>query len=106
MNSLPFFTKKNMEKKAKDRQPLDPDGSRDQSSQEAIGSREEWKVGELAEQASLMDVDEIQREILRGDETVGDPDERDYAGRVDSNETAQGREEAKNDVKGKANVNG
>jgi hypothetical protein len=69
-------------------------------------NREGWKVEKLADEASQQDVDEIQRQTLRGDETKGDADERDAAGRVDSNETAQGREEAKNDVKGKANVNG
>jgi len=69
-------------------------------------TREGWKIEDLGEQASQKSVDEIQRETLRGDETKGNPDNRDNAGNVDKNETAQGREEAKNDVAGKANING
>ncbi len=69
-------------------------------------SREEWNVHELADQASQMDVDEIQRETLRGDETEGNADERDHAGGADRNETWQGREESKNDLGDKANANG
>jgi hypothetical protein len=65
-----------------------------------------WGVEELSDEASQKDFDEFQRQIKRGDETEGDPDKRDEAGSVDSNETPQGREEAKNDVEGKANVNG
>jgi len=74
--------------------------------EKAKGNREEWHVHKLADEASQKDVDEIQRETLRGDETKGDSNERDIAGRVDSNETPQGREEAKNDITGKANANG
>jgi len=70
------------------------------------GSREGWDVQKLADEASQKNIDEIQRETLRGDETKGNADDRDNAGNVESNETPQGREEAKNDVKNKANVNG
>ena len=69
-------------------------------------NREGWSVQELADEASQKNVDEIQRETLRGDETEGDPDERDIAGNVDRSETWQGREEAKNDTGDKANANG
>ncbi|HEY0461165.1 MAG TPA: hypothetical protein VGC97_18665 [Pyrinomonadaceae bacterium] len=69
-------------------------------------SREDWSVQELADQASQQNIDEIQRQTLRGDETKGNPDNRDKAGNVDTNETAQGREEAKNDIGDKANANG
>jgi len=69
-------------------------------------SREDWSVQELADQASQQNIDEIQRQTLRGDETKGNPDNRDEAGNVDTNETAQGREEAKNDIGDKANANG
>lgn len=69
-------------------------------------SREGWNVDELADQASQKDVDEIQRETLRGDETKGDADERDNAGNVNKSETPQGREETKNDLGDKSNVNG
>ena len=69
-------------------------------------NREGWDVQKLADEASQKDIDEIQRETLRGDETKGDADERDIAGNVDTNETPQGREEAKNDKADKANANG
>ena len=62
--------------------------------------REGWDADELAKEASQIDEDEIQRQIKRGDETKGDADERDYAGKVDNNETAQGREEAKTRIEG------
>ena len=73
---------------------------------EAAGSREGWDVEKLGDEASQKNTDEIQRETLRGDETEGDPNERDIVGSVDRNETWQGREEAKNDTQGKANANG
>lgn len=57
--------------------------------------REGWQSEEIAEQASNRQSDEITREILRGDETKGEPDERDIAGTVSTNETWQGREETK-----------
>ncbi len=77
-----------------------------QEDDKAKGSRQGWDVQELADEASQQNVDEIQRQTLRGDETKGDADERDNAGNVDKNETPQGREEAKNNLKNKANVNG
>jgi len=95
-----------MENKAKDRQPMKAHEGRDSTSEKAHGKRENWDVDNLADEASQKDVNEIQRQVLRGDETKGNPDERDIAGGAHPNETAQGREEAKNDVKGKANVNG
>ena len=70
------------------------------------GSRNGWNVKELSDEASQIDEDEIQRQLRRGDETKGDADQRDIAGRSESKDTPQGREEAKNDVKEKANTNG
>lgn len=69
-------------------------------------NRDEWNVQDLHEQGTYDMSDEMLRRTLRGNEDEGDPDERDVAGVVDTNETWQGREEAKNDVKGKANKNG
>jgi hypothetical protein len=97
---------KDMENKEKNMQPPYQKEREGLSSEEAAGSREGWNVQDLADQASQKNVDEIQRETLRGDETEGDADNRDMAGNVERHETAQGREEAKNDVKGKANANG
>ena len=61
---------------------------------------------EIVEQGSVVTPDEVHRQIRRGDETKGDADARDVAGGPDVNETPQGREEAKNDKPGVANVNG
>ena len=69
-------------------------------------SRQGWNAEDLADQGSLINEDEIQRQVLRGDETKGEPDERDNAGAVESKDTPQGREEAKPDHKGAANENG
>jgi len=95
-----------MQKKEKDMQPPYQDEREGVSSKEATESSEGWQVQELGDEASQKNTDEIQRETLRGDETKGDADARDHAGSLESNETSQGREEAKNDVKGKANTNG
>jgi hypothetical protein len=69
-------------------------------------SNGDWTPDKLSDEASLKDKDEIQREIRRGGENTGNADERDVAGSASSDDTPQGREEAKNDKKGVANVNG
>jgi hypothetical protein len=61
---------------------------------------------EIVEQGSNITPDEVHRSIRRGDETKGDPNARDAAGGPNVNETPHGREEAKNDKPGAANVNG
>ena len=60
-------------------------------------SRESWNVEQVSAESTNKPADEITREILRGDETKGNADERDVVGGADSNETPQGREEAKKD---------
>jgi hypothetical protein len=65
------------------------------------GNPQGWNLEDISNEASLKEADEIQREALRGD-----ADESDIAGSSDSKDTPQGREEAKNDVQGKANANG
>ena len=70
------------------------------------GQKQDWDIEKLSNEASQKDADEIQRQTLRGDETKGNPDNRDHAGSPESKDTPQGREEAKNDVGGKANANG
>ncbi len=62
-----------------------------------------WNADELAEQASQQDEDAIQRQIKRGDETKGNADDRDDAGTVDNDDTAQGREEKKTKIKEQSN---
>ena len=70
------------------------------------GIRDRKTIDDINQEASQADSDDIVRRSLRGDETKGDPDERDIAGRVRSTDTPQGREEAKNDKDHKANTNG
>ena len=52
---------------------------------------------EIADESTNKPADETLREVLRGDESKGDADERDVAGSPDSIDTPQGREEAKKD---------
>ncbi len=58
--------------------------------------REGWNADELNAESANKPADDMVREILRGDESKGDIDSRDIVGGVDSNDTPQGREEAKN----------
>ena len=53
---------------------------------------------EMAEQASYQEHDQFDRLTRRGDETKGDPDERDVAGAIDHEDTPHGWEERKHDV--------
>jgi len=61
--------------------------------------------GEIAEQASKPDHDQIVRQPLRGDETKGDPDVRDIAGAPDHEDTPHGREERKHQIEKEAEDN-
>jgi hypothetical protein len=69
-------------------------------------NRDEWNVEKLQEEGSNEQSDEMLRKTLRGDEEKGNPDDRDIVGSANRNETPQGREEAKNDTRSKANNNG
>ncbi|MBA3634093.1 MAG: hypothetical protein H0W58_14975 [Acidobacteria bacterium] len=57
--------------------------------------RGDWDVEQVSEESSNKPSDEIVREMLRGDETKGDADERDVVGGVESADTPHGREETK-----------
>lgn len=59
-----------------------------------------WNLEDIAAEASQKTEDEIYREVRQGD-----ADKQDIAGSSDSKDTPQGREEAKNEVRGKANNN-
>jgi hypothetical protein len=50
---------------------------------------------EIAEQGSKVDESEVKRQLQRGDESQGNPDERDVAGALEYEETAHGWEEVK-----------
>ena len=64
------------------------------------------EIKDITNEASHRDADGVLRQTLRGDETKGDPDERDVAGATDFEDTPHGREETKNDKAGAANQNG
>lgn len=53
---------------------------------------------EIAEQASKPDHEQIFRQPRRGDESKGEPDDRDIAGAVDHEDTPHGREEVKHQI--------
>lgn len=57
--------------------------------------REGWKSNKITREGSNKDADENVRELLRGDESKGDPDSRDIVGAPDPNDTAHGREDDK-----------
>jgi len=59
--------------------------------------REGWSAEEISEESTNMPPDEIKRQMLRGDETQGNADDRDVAGSANSNETPQAREQSKNE---------
>lgn len=58
--------------------------------------KQDWDAEQVAEESANKPSDEIVREMLRGDETKGNPDDRDVAGGVESADTPHGREETKN----------
>ena len=54
--------------------------------------KEGWSAEELGEQSSYEGTTEISRRLRRGDETVGDADQRDVAGVIPEEDTPHGRE--------------
>lgn len=60
--------------------------------------REEWNNKDLGKESVNQTNEETLRQILRGDEQKGNPNERDVTGYASINETPQGREEAKHDT--------
>lgn len=72
-------------------------GQKEDSEKIPNAKREDWSVRQVADESVNQSTDETLRQFLRGDETKGDPDERDVVGGSDSIDTPQGREEAKKD---------
>jgi hypothetical protein len=72
----------------------------------AEGSGTDLSRDEIAEQASKPDHEQIHRQTRRGDETKGDPDERDVAGAIDFEDTPHGWEERKHQVQQEAEGDG
>lgn len=82
-------------KKVKDMQPPLAKRREGLSYKEMKAAREGWDVEELTEQGSKVDKDDVKRQISQ-----------DVESSVESKDTAHGREEAKKDKAGAANVNG
>lgn len=59
--------------------------------------RDDFDARQIVDESVNKPADETVREVLRGDESKGDADERDIVGGSDSIDTPQGREEAKKD---------
>lgn len=66
--------------------------------QDKSGKSTDISPEEIAEQASKPDHDQIFRQPKRGDESKGEPDDRDVAGAVDHEDTPHGREEIKHQI--------
>lgn len=58
-----------------------------------------WSVEKLNEESVNEGSDDLLRKTLRGNEGEGNPEDRDVVGQPDSDETPQGREESKNEIK-------
>ncbi len=52
--------------------------------------REGWQADELGEQSAYQDATEFARQIIRGDESKGDPDKRDIVGSIALIESTDG----------------
>ncbi len=68
-------------------------------------SKDELSTDEIIDQGSRPDADAIRRQILRGDESKGDADDRDVAGALDYEETPHSGEERKTQIKKEAEHN-
>lgn len=60
---------------------------------------DDFSSSDIAEEGSLNDQDDVQRQMLRGDESKGDPDQRDNAGAPDHDETPHGYADTKTQIK-------
>ncbi len=58
--------------------------------------REGWNAEKLIEESSGKESDEMIRQMLRGDESIGNPDDRDIVGSSQSIETEDDKEQADN----------
>ena len=97
------------QKKVKDYQPPYQDEREELSAEQLSGDPQGWQkedIKDITDEASNRDPDGVLRQTLRGDETKGDPNDRDVAGSLEHKDTPHGREETKQDHAGKANANG
>lgn len=61
-------------------------------SEETKVKREGWSADDLGEESTYEGTTEISRRMRRGNETAGDPDERDVAGATPEKDMPHGRE--------------
>ena len=61
-------------------------------SEETNVKKEGWSADDLGEQSAYEKATEISRRLRRGNESVGDPDERDIAGATREKDMPHGRE--------------
>ncbi len=64
--------------------------------------REGWNAENLVEESAGVESDEIIRQLLRGDESIGDPDDRDIIGSarsINSDYTHENGNESKPEAK-------
>jgi hypothetical protein len=97
------------DQKVKDYQPPyqeEREGFSTEEIAEGLDRPDREEIADITDEASHRDPDGILRQTLRGDETKGNPDNRDIAGATDFEDTPHGREETKNDKAGAANRNG
>lgn len=97
------------EQKVKDYQPPyqeERDGFSSDEAAEGLDRPGRSEIRDITDEASHRDSDGVLRQTLRGDETKGDPDDRDVAGGPEFENTPHGREESKQDKAGAANQNG
>jgi hypothetical protein len=97
------------DQKVKDFQPPyqeDREGFSSQELADGLDRPGRDEIKDITAEGSLRDKEGALRQTLRGDETEGDPNERDVAGATKFEDTAHGREETKNDKSGAANQNG
>lgn len=80
------MTKEIMKNDAKKPKLQKQNAERDDAAQQV--ERDGYTAEEIGEQSSYEDETETARRMRRGDETKGDPDERDIAGAVDSEDVS------------------
>jgi hypothetical protein len=78
--------------------------ARNSSKEEHIARREGWSAEDIGEESSYEGTTETSRRLRRGDESVGDPDERDVAGATAEKDMPQSRELRRKPHRSSANL--
>lgn len=78
--------------------------ARNTSKEEHIARKEGWSAEEIGEESSYEGTTETIRRLRRGDESVGDPDERDVAGGIAEKDMPHHRELRRKPHRSSANL--